>query len=60
MTLWFLFALMTAAAMFAVLWPLSRARRERRTGGDVAVYRDQIDEIARDRVVPSPKPGRRP
>ena len=50
MTLWFLFALMTAAAMFAVLWPLSRARRERRTGGDVAVYRDQIDEIARDRA----------
>jgi len=50
MTLWFLFALMTAAAIFAVLWPLSRGIRERRTGGDVAVYRDQIDEIARDRA----------
>ncbi len=27
MTLWFVFALMTAAAIFAVLWPLSRAGR---------------------------------
>lgn len=50
MTLWFLFALMTAAAIFAVLWPLGRARRGPRIGGDVAVYRDQIDEIARDRA----------
>ena len=50
MTLWFLFALMTAAAIFAVLWPLGRARHSPRAGGDVAVYRDQIDEIARDRA----------
>ena len=50
MTLWFLFALMTAAAIFAVLWPLGRGARERRAGGDIAVYRDQIDEIARDRA----------
>ena len=50
MTLWFLFALMTAAAVFAVLWPLGRATRARRARGDVAVYRDQIDEIARDRT----------
>ncbi len=48
MTLWFLFALMTAAAIFAVLWPLSR-RRADRGGSDIAVYRDQLDEIARDR-----------
>ena len=48
MTLWFVFALMTAAAVFAVLWPLGRAA-VRRPGGDVAVYRDQIGEIARDR-----------
>ena len=36
MTLWFVFALMTAAAIFAVLWPSSRrpaARRERRLQG---------------------------
>jgi cytochrome c-type biogenesis protein CcmH len=51
MTLWFLFALMTAAAIFAVLWPLGRARGDRlRADNDVAVYRDQLDEIERDRA----------
>jgi cytochrome c-type biogenesis protein CcmH len=50
MVLWLLFALMTAAAVFAVLWPLGRGAAQPRTGGDVAVYRDQIDEIARDRA----------
>src|SRR2546429_150412 len=49
MTLWFLFALMTAAAIFAVLWPLAR-KPEGRAAGDVAGYRDQIDEIARGRA----------
>lgn len=49
MTLWLAFALMTAAAIFAVLWPLSR-RNEARGGSDIAVYRDQLDEIARDRA----------
>ena len=49
MTLWFVMALMTAAAIFAVLWPLSR-RAPLRTGSDVAVYRDQLDEIERDRA----------
>ena len=49
MTLWFAMALMTAAAMFAVLWPLGR-RAPLRSGSDVAVYRDQLDEIARDRA----------
>ena len=49
MTLWFLFALMTAAAIFAALWPLGRGRRLRgRADADLAVYRDQLDEIARD------------
>jgi cytochrome c-type biogenesis protein CcmH len=48
MTLWFVFALMTAAAIFAVLWPLSR-RGSDRGGSDIAVYRDQLDEITRDR-----------
>src|SRR5258708_2459559 len=47
MTLWLLFALMTAAAIFAVLWPLAR-RPEGRAGGAGAVYRDQIDEVGRD------------
>jgi len=50
MTLWLLFALMTAVAIFAVLWPLGRARIPQGTGNDVAVYRDQLDEIARDRA----------
>jgi cytochrome c-type biogenesis protein CcmH len=49
MTLWLVFALMTAAAIFAVLWPLSRGAAKR-GGSDVAVYRDQLDEIARDRA----------
>jgi cytochrome c-type biogenesis protein CcmH len=50
MTLWFVFAVMTAAAIFAVLWPLGRARRSAPRLNDVAVYRDQIDEVARDRA----------
>src|SRR4029453_6442628 len=49
MTLWFGLALMTAAAVLAVLWPLSRRGRELRAGSDVAVYRDQLEEIERDR-----------
>lgn len=50
MTLWLVFGLMTAAAIFAVLWPLGRARSHRRGGSDLAVYRDQLDEIGRDRA----------
>ncbi|HKS85263.1 MAG TPA: c-type cytochrome biogenesis protein CcmI [Pseudolabrys sp.] len=47
MTLWFVIALMTAVAIFAVLWPLSRLG-ELRGGNDAAVYRDQLEEIDRD------------
>lgn len=50
MTLWFVLALMTAAAMFAVLWPLARRDRGTRSGSDLAVYRDQLEEIQRDRA----------
>src|SRR6187551_2703128 len=50
MILWLAFALMTAAAVFAVLWPLSRRASERAGGSDIVVYRDQLDEIARDRA----------
>jgi cytochrome c-type biogenesis protein CcmH len=50
MTLWLLFGLMTAAAIFAVLWPLGRVRAPQIAGNDVEVYRDQLDEIARDRA----------
>ncbi len=49
MTLWLVLALMTAAAIFAVLWPLSR-RTPLRRGSDIAVYRDQLEEVSRDRA----------
>ena len=50
MTLWFVLALMTAAAIFAVLWPLSRRPQDPATDGtEIAVYRDQLEEIERDR-----------
>jgi cytochrome c-type biogenesis protein CcmH len=49
MTLWLVLAIMTAAAVFAVLWPLSR-HRSAAGGSDMLVYRDQLEEIARDRA----------
>ena len=50
MTLWLILSLMTAAAIFAVLWPLSRRGSAAVADGhDVAVYRDQLDEVERDR-----------
>ncbi len=48
MALWFVFALMTAAAIFAVLWPLSRVSRPQSEGTEAAVYKDQLAEIDRD------------
>jgi cytochrome c-type biogenesis protein CcmH len=48
MTLWFVFALMTAAAIFAVLWPLGRHGRPANDATEVAVYKDQLTEIDRD------------
>ncbi len=51
MALWLMFVLMTAAAILAVLWPLSRQRAAASGGTDVAVYRDQLEEISRDRAV---------
>src|SRR6267154_2376286 len=50
MTLWFLFALMTAMAIFAVLWPLARSKGMLRSGSDLAVYRDQLEEIQREQM----------
>ena len=43
-------ALMLAAAVFAVLWPLSRHGRDEAAGSDLAVYRDQLAEIERDKA----------
>jgi cytochrome c-type biogenesis protein CcmH len=47
--LWLLLALMTAAAIFAVLWPLGRRPAAAASASDLAVYRDQLAEIERDR-----------
>lgn len=50
MTLWFVFALMTAAAIFAVLLPLGLRGRSQGpdTSREAAVYKDQLAEIDRD------------
>jgi cytochrome c-type biogenesis protein CcmH len=48
MTLWLILALMTAAALFAVIWPLVQDGKALRSGSDAAVYRDQLDEVERD------------
>jgi cytochrome c-type biogenesis protein CcmH len=48
MILWFALALMTGAAMAAIAWPLTRKASTMRSGSDLAVYRDQLDEIKRD------------
>lgn len=48
MILWLFLAVMTLAAVAAVLWPLARRQKSVRSGSDVAVYRDQLDEIDRD------------
>jgi cytochrome c-type biogenesis protein CcmH len=48
MTLWFVFALMTVAAIFAVLWPLGRGASASAGGSEAVVYRDQLAEIDRD------------
>ena len=50
MTLWIIFASMTAVAMLAVLWPLGRKAALVPAGGnDLLVYQDQLEEIGRDR-----------
>lgn len=57
MTLWFVFALMTVAAIFAVLLPLGRNGRAQDQGSEVAVYKDQLAEIERDLtagLIPAP------
>jgi cytochrome c-type biogenesis protein CcmH len=48
MMLWFALALMTGAAMAAIAWPLTRQARTLRSGSDLAVYRDQLEEVRRD------------
>ena len=55
MVLWIAFAFLTAAVLAAVLVPLARATRQDEIAGSsetgsVAVYRDQLREIASDRT----------
>src|SRR5277367_724066 len=50
MILWVIFALMTAAAISAVLWPLGRGARVQGGGSDLLVYKDQLKEIDSDRA----------
>jgi cytochrome c-type biogenesis protein CcmH len=50
MILWVIFAVMTAAAILAVLWPLGRVPRGVRGGSDFLVYKDQLKEIDHDRA----------
>ncbi len=49
MSLGLVFIIMLAGAVMAVLWPLSR-RRLAAEGSELAVYRDQLDEVERDRA----------
>ncbi len=48
--LWGLFALLTGAAIFAILWPLAKNRRgtAARATPDVAFYKAKLAEIARE------------
>jgi cytochrome c-type biogenesis protein CcmH len=53
MTLWIIFAVMTAAAALAVLWPLGSSGKLASTlagGSDRFVYQDQLQEVDRDRA----------
>ncbi|WP_342151014.1 c-type cytochrome biogenesis protein CcmI [Methylorubrum sp. SB2] len=50
--IWFILAAMTAAAVFALLWPMSRRRRQEAAGAELSTeagfYEDQLAEIERD------------
>jgi cytochrome c-type biogenesis protein CcmH len=51
MVIWVIFLAMTAAAVMAVLWPLSRHRAlARQVDPDTQFYREQVAEIERDQA----------
>jgi cytochrome c-type biogenesis protein CcmH len=50
MTLWLALSLMTGAAVLAVLLPLARRPNGSAFASDIAVYRDQLEEVRRDRA----------
>jgi cytochrome c-type biogenesis protein CcmH len=47
--LWIIIALMSVAAVLAVLWPLTQKSRASAAGSDLLVYQDQLEEVGRDR-----------
>ncbi|MDE2362190.1 MAG: c-type cytochrome biogenesis protein CcmI [Hyphomicrobiales bacterium] len=49
MVFWLILAAMTLGALAFVLWPFVFVKTSAATGGDMAVYRDQLQEIERDR-----------
>jgi cytochrome c-type biogenesis protein CcmH len=50
MILWPILTLMTLGAVLAVWWPLAWRQGVVRSGSDIAVYRDQLEEIDRDQA----------
>lgn len=48
MSIWFVFALMSAAAAFAVLWPLGRKNAALSKNSGLDIYKDHLAEINRD------------
>ena len=48
MTFWLILALMTGAAICAVIWPFAKIRKAARAGSHAEVYRDQLNELERD------------
>jgi cytochrome c-type biogenesis protein CcmH len=48
MILWSIFVLMTMGAVIAVWLPLTRRQGPVRSGSEIVVYRDQLEEIDRD------------
>jgi cytochrome c-type biogenesis protein CcmH len=50
MTLLLILVTMTAAAALAVIWPLARKSGDARSGSDIAIYCDQLEEVERDRA----------
>jgi cytochrome c-type biogenesis protein CcmH len=51
MMFWLILTAMTCAAALAVIWPLASSRIALRSGGDIAIYRDQLNELERDVAV---------
>lgn len=51
MVLWLMLSLMTTLAAVVVVWPLARGAKGLKSGSEVMVYRDQLEEIDRNRAI---------